>query len=208
MKYTTAVFVALALSSQAEARSLTIPFILGENIEEPSVDPSVERIRWAYFTFSVSAHFHSEFYGLGLPEVVEEFWTSEYLDVAAIVGPISFPVAGAGDTLFGGFTSHTHGDPSVLFITDYDVLDVDVFADGSYDNNLANPLYGPSKSLPTSTNFDPKSSFWSNVKFQNSAFTIVTKPVPEPSSWAMIIGGFGAIGSAMRARRRVSVSFG
>jgi PEP-CTERM motif len=33
--------------------------------------------------------------------------------------------------------------------------------------------------------------------------------VPEPATWAMMIGGFGAIGGAMRyRRRRTSVSFG
>jgi YD repeat-containing protein len=32
--------------------------------------------------------------------------------------------------------------------------------------------------------------------------------VPEPATWAMMLGGFGAIGGAMRSRRRVAVSFG
>jgi hypothetical protein len=31
--------------------------------------------------------------------------------------------------------------------------------------------------------------------------------VPEPASWAMFIGGFGAIGGAMRSRRKAGVSF-
>lgn len=36
-----------------------------------------------------------------------------------------------------------------------------------------------------------------------------TSPVPETASWALMLGGFGAIGSAMRLRRRrVAVSFG
>jgi hypothetical protein len=32
--------------------------------------------------------------------------------------------------------------------------------------------------------------------------------VPEPASWAMMVGGFGLLGSTMRNRRRVNVSFG
>jgi hypothetical protein len=32
--------------------------------------------------------------------------------------------------------------------------------------------------------------------------------VPEPASWALMMIGFGAIGSAMRSRRRMAVSFG
>lgn len=34
-----------------------------------------------------------------------------------------------------------------------------------------------------------------------------TAAVPEPASWAMFIGGFGAIGYAMRRRQRTMVSF-
>jgi hypothetical protein len=32
--------------------------------------------------------------------------------------------------------------------------------------------------------------------------------VPEPASWAMMIGGFGIVGATMRRRRRMTVSFG
>ncbi|HWI84784.1 MAG TPA: PEPxxWA-CTERM sorting domain-containing protein [Sphingomonas sp.] len=40
----------------------------------------------------------------------------------------------------------------------------------------------------------------------SSAFTLTTGSVPEPASWAMMVGGFGLIGGAMRARR-TNVSF-
>ncbi|HWI87409.1 MAG TPA: PEPxxWA-CTERM sorting domain-containing protein, partial [Sphingomonas sp.] len=32
-------------------------------------------------------------------------------------------------------------------------------------------------------------------------------PTPEPASWAMMVGGFGAIGGAMRNRKRIAVTF-
>jgi len=32
--------------------------------------------------------------------------------------------------------------------------------------------------------------------------------VPEPASWALMLGGFGWVGGAMRSRRKVAVSFG
>jgi hypothetical protein len=46
-------------------------------------------------------------------------------------------------------------------------------------------------------------------KYQDQLFWTVTPPaVPEPATWAMMIIGFGAVGSAMRARRgKASVSF-
>ncbi len=44
-------------------------------------------------------------------------------------------------------------------------------------------------------------------------FAVVTSEtpnsgVPEPASWAMMLGGFGMIGGALRNRRKVAVSFG
>ena len=32
-------------------------------------------------------------------------------------------------------------------------------------------------------------------------------PAPEPASWALMLGGFGAIGGAMRSRRKAAVTF-
>jgi uncharacterized membrane protein len=33
-------------------------------------------------------------------------------------------------------------------------------------------------------------------------------PIPEPASWAMMIGGFGMIGASMRRRKRLRIAFG
>lgn len=35
-----------------------------------------------------------------------------------------------------------------------------------------------------------------------------TPGVPEPASWAMMLGGFGLVGGALRSRRKAAVSFG
>jgi PEP-CTERM motif len=35
-----------------------------------------------------------------------------------------------------------------------------------------------------------------------------TAAVPEPASWALMLGGFGMLGGILRSRRRVTVSFG
>ncbi|UAK24031.1 PEPxxWA-CTERM sorting domain-containing protein [Sphingomonas nostoxanthinifaciens] len=40
-----------------------------------------------------------------------------------------------------------------------------------------------------------------------SAVTITTAAVPEPASWALMLVGFGAAGTAMRSRRKLAVSF-
>jgi len=37
--------------------------------------------------------------------------------------------------------------------------------------------------------------------------TGVPSPTPEPAAWAMMLGGFGLLGTAMRRRRRTTVTF-
>lgn len=44
-----------------------------------------------------------------------------------------------------------------------------------------------------------------NTRFDVSA---APAPAPEPASWALMLGGFGAIGAAMRRRQRAAISFG
>jgi len=38
--------------------------------------------------------------------------------------------------------------------------------------------------------------------------TTFSSNAPEPASWALMLGGFGLVGGAMRARRKTAVSFG
>jgi hypothetical protein len=47
-----------------------------------------------------------------------------------------------------------------------------------------------------------------NIPSSSAAVLYHTGAVPEPISWAMMLGGFGMIGGVMRARRRTEVSFG
>ena len=46
----------------------------------------------------------------------------------------------------------------------------------------------------------------SNDSFKLKSITFTTAPVPEPATWAMMIGGLGLVGSSMR-RRKTAVSF-
>lgn len=44
--------------------------------------------------------------------------------------------------------------------------------------------------------------------FRAHAVEQQVRAVPEPASWAMMIGGFGLVGASLRTRRRAAVSFG
>jgi hypothetical protein len=43
---------------------------------------------------------------------------------------------------------------------------------------------------------------------KTTAEIYATRGVPEPASWALMLGGFGLIGGAMRSRRKTAVRFG
>ena len=45
-----------------------------------------------------------------------------------------------------------------------------------------------------------------NVTFNGDTYNFETAAVPEPSTWAMMILGFGVAGSAIRSRRRLAVA--
>lgn len=48
----------------------------------------------------------------------------------------------------------------------------------------------------------------SGVRFQNMSYnSVAVGAIPEPSTWIMMLAGFGAVGFAARRRRRVTVRF-
>jgi hypothetical protein len=62
---------------------------------------------------------------------------------------------------------------------------------------------------------NPGSSFsWNTQRLNNRGMSHIVffgdqaqNQVPEPATWAMMIGGFGLVGGAMRRRRRATVNF-
>lgn len=44
-------------------------------------------------------------------------------------------------------------------------------------------------------------------KFKALSYTVAAPPVPEPSTWALLILGFGGVGAAMRKRKQQALAF-
>jgi subtilisin family serine protease len=94
-----------------------------------------------------------------------------------------------------------------------DVIFTFAFADGT-SATQTKTFSTDGKFLPTTFTFDvgPLSSVsWkpvtgSGVQFDNITLADVTAAVPEPASWAMMLGGFGLVGGAMRQRKRTLVT--
>jgi len=81
-------------------------------------------------------------------------------------------------------------------------------AAGTYWFSLQNAVTAGGNALYWDVNYGPSSAFQSGVgEVGSESFTLYSNgAVPEPASWALMLGGFGLVGSAMR-RRKVSLSF-
>ena len=80
-------------------------------------------------------------------------------------------------------------------------------AGGGFDLYYGDQLYTGTEAAPT-FKLGTFGLFDSGGFQQLGTLTIsVDGAVPEPASWAMMLGGFGAIGGALRARRKTSISF-
>jgi hypothetical protein len=76
-------------------------------------------------------------------------------------------------------------------------------------------LYGPSVLGGTPGDYHILAGVYDYDYYGEGAFRVtITEAddgagaVPEPAAWVMMVGGFGAIGAAMRRRQRTAVSFG
>ena len=85
---------------------------------------------------------------------------------------------------------------------------IDIGLGGGGDFILTNNWFGGSGDQVTvganfvgDSNFDPGEAFALN----KTAATFAA--VPEPASWALMLGGLGLVGGAMRMRRKATTSF-
>lgn len=134
------------------------------------------------------------------------------LDSPAISGSIaingSSPVAIGGDA-----AAEIYRDREAGFSEQYSYL-------GAGDSYIYNDVYDYADRPFGGATFNGDVSGLSGSGYfqiaNNSAYggltathlTVSSGSVPEPASWAMMVGGFGMLGGAMRRRQRTSVAFG
>jgi hypothetical protein len=136
-----------------------------------------------------------------------------------ISGAILNPYSVAGSTDNDAFVSYA--TMSNAYSTDWSTISLSnsVFAtlnsngknvQGSGDSSLTNLMSGVSSGnvwvIGAARN--GANGYWDNNidGFKLGSIT-VTASIPEPATWAMMIGGFGLVGMSMRRRRRVAVTF-
>lgn len=68
-------------------------------------------------------------------------------------------------------------------------------------------LYSGDESSPTFLTGSFNLTEFDGIGTYTLTVTDATGAVPEPAAWALMLGGFGLVGSAMRRRQRVVVTF-
>ena len=111
-----------------------------------------------------------------------------------------------GDNQYGAYVTLTKVGGGAFNLLSFDYLESGT---GISVTSGANSLWLDAYTSGTATaNFFGVTSvsFVSNDYSGNQLDNIRVAGVPEPASWAMMLGGFGLVGGAMRSRRKV-VSF-
>ncbi len=72
--------------------------------------------------------------------------------------------------------------------------------------NIADPYYDAGFTMQYRPTEEDEPYEVLNLRFTSGGFLAPAAAVPEPATWAMMIGGFAFAGAAMR-RRRASVAF-
>ena len=122
--------------------------------------------------------------------------------------------AGVGDTLINGFRFTDISD-LVLTAGQTYVIGAVIQLDPNGDNYFLNPATVASDAMigyGRGLRSDANSGFAMPTVDANSGrfgpnFRFLQSAIPEPTTWAMLILGFGVVGGAMRARRRTQFAF-
>ena len=119
----------------------------------------------------------------------------------------------ASDLVFS-FTSPTSPSANVRVVAPFNIFTLN-FASAGLFANVGAPVqvtcgpFGCGRSQFTVSSTTDTLSVDVRGIFAGDSYRIsfANAGVPEPSTWALFILGFGVIGGAMRARRRASISF-
>lgn len=168
------------------------------------------------FTFANSVRNDTSLFFLSAynPDNADQGGATLFAGLAPNYNTLTISAADGGNFLFNAidltdFSNGLYRDPRRFYWFDFNTTsgatnEQLVIVDGAPGFQHITFDYGPLTSLVIKT----ASGYWDFLQMDNvSVQELVPPSVPEPASWAMMLGGFGLIGGAMR-RRKMTVSFG
>jgi hypothetical protein len=206
--------MALTLSSHADARSIILHSNLVDPLTLPFIDPHKERIDMVFSWVGGTIPYEVDMFGLGMPDIAPwaEYDKMYFLATAKIDSDYSWFI-GTSDAIGGALTNNS-GEPGSFKHYSY-IVQLKNSITGSVDRIAGDDprpfYYGPTAHFTVDAKLNNDEYSWAGGTFGTPQFDafigIETHSVPEPASWAMMVGGFGLIGSSLRYRRRQSASF-
>jgi len=109
----------------------------------------------------------------------------------------------SGDNLYGAYVTLSKVGGGTFNLLGFDYASDDLTVTDGTTSILLNGSGNVSANLFNVTSVTFSSLNYTNNQLDNVQ---VSGAVPEPASWALMLGGFGLVGGAMRSRKR-SVSF-
>ncbi len=97
-------------------------------------------------------------------------------------------------------------DRSGIEFASYTGADVSALANGDTTNPFTNPLVTISFSGLDAANVGALEFSSTSNAFEFDNVAVVSGAVPEPATWAMMLFGFGVVGSALRRRNRAAIA--
>ena len=97
-------------------------------------------------------------------------------------------------------------DREGIVFASYTGSDVSALADGNTTNPFTNPLVTFSFTGFDTTNIGGFEFSSTSNAFEFDNVAVVSGAVPEPATWAMMLFGFGVVGSALRRRNRSAIA--
>ncbi|TRW18112.1 PEPxxWA-CTERM sorting domain-containing protein [Glacieibacterium frigidum] len=139
------------------------------------------------------------------------WWSGGYGDLSGVlyaesgfVGELTFTVTAPGTTLvlqlvdFAGYQAD-YGSGVRLYDLSYNLLDNDTFTAPEVGHYTS--ILDVSTTTGFVLQFGPEGYY---AGLDNLVYFLNVAAVPEPTIWALLIGGFGLTGAAMRRRRTLA----
>jgi hypothetical protein len=151
--------------------------------------------------------------GLEKWSLVNGTWDLDYVIQSGLDLGVPYTVSGSVMDSTGTITPSTMGLRNITGTVNADGT-VSIFGITSTFGGLADDGANPNKlvgitDVLSNMRFDPTESFTTlkTASYGEVLRGVSLSPTPEPATWLMLVVGFGAIGTAMRQRRNVNVSY-
>lgn len=171
----------LLISSSSSLGAYFTSFTFDTDFGVLTAGPSFETLTWNSGMGTPSPLTGGTFLVSGTVSAAQDFSTATSFSITRSAGGFRFSVAGAGYNILAGYDNPSAPTPAPYSLS--------APFSGSTGSDLQNP------------NFTYANTDWAIYSLYERTGSLTPGPIPEPSSWALLISGFMAVGAGLRQSR-------